>query len=47
MKNKILKTEYDNLMLAYYVNYKDNIGNTKTEYFDSNNERNAFIKRIK
>jgi hypothetical protein len=46
MGYKILKTGYDNLMLAYYVNYEDKEANRYTEYFDTISDRNAFIKSI-
>lgn len=47
MVYKILKTGYDNLMLAYYLNYEDKDGNRETQYFDSIKERNEFINTLK
>lgn len=40
----ILKSGYCNLMLAYYVEYVDDISGKTRTYFDHTHERNLFIK---
>lgn len=43
MVTKILNSGYCNLMLAYYVEYMDDIEGKSITYFDYVYERNKFI----
>jgi hypothetical protein len=43
MVTKILKSGYCNLMMAYYVDYIDDLAGKTRTYFDYVHERNKFI----
>lgn len=40
---KVIKLGYSNVMLSYYIDYKDKLGKHR-EYFDTIEERNEFIR---
>jgi|GEM_PF-4219974 len=44
---KILKSGYCNIMMAYYVDYIDDLSGKTRTYFDYVHERNQFIEENK